>query len=298
MTEPSQVAVRCGPASPALRAAPRFSVVIPAVNESLYIGRCLESLAEQDFAGGVEVIVVDNNSTDDTGAIARSMGATVVSEPQPGVCFARQRGTAIARGEYVVSTDADTTFDPGWLSRIDAVLRRRPEAVAVAGPCRWVAYPWWGTPYAFILFGFVNLVFLLTGRVVYASASNIAFRRDAWAGYDTRLTQGGDELDLLRRLRRRGKIVFELRNWTYTSSRRLRRGLFYNVLVTCLYYYVLGYMLNRVLHRRVLGTAPQFRYAGDGAEPVRSPWRNRLAAVGGVIVLVVFARLADAEGLV
>ncbi|HEV2342581.1 MAG TPA: glycosyltransferase family A protein [Actinocrinis sp.] len=292
------MADRYGPASPALRAVPRFSVVIPAVNESLYIGRCLESLAAQDFAGGIEVIVVDNNSIDDTAAIARSMGAIVVSEPEPGVCFARQRGTEIARGEYVVSTDADTTFDPGWLSRIDAQLRRRPQAVAVAGPCRWVACPWWGTPYASVLFGCVNLMFLLTGRVIYASAANIAFRRDAWSGYDTRLTQGGDELDLLRQLRQQGKIVFDIHNWIYTSSRRLRRGLIYSVLVTCLYYYVLAYVLNRVLHRQVLGTAPQFRYAGEDVEPARSPWRNRLAAVGAVIVLVVFVRFASVEGFV
>lgn len=292
------MADRYGPASPALRAVPRFSVVIPAVNESLYIGRCLESLAAQDFAGGIEVIVVDNNSIDDTAAIARSMGAIVVSEPEPGVCFARQRGTEIARGEYVVSTDADTTFDPGWLSRIDAQLRRRPQAVAVAGPCRWVACPWWGTPYASVLFGCVNLMFLLAGRVIYASAANIAFRRDAWSGYDTRLTQGGDELDLLRQLRQQGKIVFDIHNWTYTSSRRLRRGLIYSVLVTCLYYYVLAYVLNRVLHRQVLGTAPQFRYAGEDVEPTRSPWRNRLAAVGAVIVLVAFVRFASVEGFV
>lgn len=66
---------------------PRFSVVIPAVNESLVIGACLRSLASQDFAGGYEVIVVDNNSTDDTAAIAQTLGAKVVREPLAGVCL-------------------------------------------------------------------------------------------------------------------------------------------------------------------------------------------------------------------
>ncbi|EQD46200.1 Glycosyl transferase, family 2 domain protein, partial [mine drainage metagenome] len=48
---------------------PRFSVVIPAYNEANYIGATLASLARQDFPGAVEVIVVDNNCTDDTAEI-------------------------------------------------------------------------------------------------------------------------------------------------------------------------------------------------------------------------------------
>ena len=51
---------------------PRFSVVIPAFNEERLIGECLQSLARQDFAGGYEVIVVDNNCTDDTAEIGRA----------------------------------------------------------------------------------------------------------------------------------------------------------------------------------------------------------------------------------
>src|SRR5689334_24868672 len=91
----------------------RFSVVIPAYNEERFIGECLRSLAEQDFAGGVEVVVVDNNCTDRTAEIARSYGAVVVSEDVPGVCAARHRGSAVARGEIVVSSDADAVCDGG-----------------------------------------------------------------------------------------------------------------------------------------------------------------------------------------
>jgi len=238
---------------------PRFSVVIPAVNEEAEIGRCLSSLVEQDFDGGYEVIVVDNNSSDDTAMIARSLGATVVFEAHPGVCWARQRGTEVARAEIIVSTDADTTFDPGWLSRIEETFRREPSRVAVTGPCQFVDGPAWGAVYATLLFGIVHLLYRLTGRVFYISATNIAFRRSAWTGYDTNLTQGGDELDVLRRLRARGSVTFDLHNPTYTSSRRLRRGMIYNIFVTCLFYYLLGYALNRVAGRPILGTAPEIR---------------------------------------
>jgi glycosyltransferase involved in cell wall biosynthesis len=264
---------------------PRFSVVIPAVNEEAEIGRCLSSLAEQDFEGSYEVIVVDNNSTDDTAAIAHNLGATVVFEGHPGVCSARQRGTEVARGEIVVSTDADTTFDPGWLSRIEETFGREPSNVAVTGPCQFVDGPWWGAVYATLLFGIVHLLHRLTGRVVYVSATNIAFRRTAWTGYDTNLTQGGDELDVLRRLRGQGPVTFDLRNPTFTSSRRLRRGLIYNVFVTCLFYYLHGYGLNLVFGRPVLGTAPAIRDAGTRRLSGRS---LRLSAA---IALVAFVLL-------
>lgn len=274
---------------------PRFSVVIPAVNESLVIGDCLRSLSAQDFAGRYEVIVVDNDSTDDTAAIARSLGARVVREPRSGVCFARQRGTEVASGEFVVSTDADTTFDRGWLSRIDASLVPRPRSVAVAGPCVFVAGPWWGGVYSAVLFGLVNVIYLLTGRVCYISATNIAFRRSALTGYDTRLTQGGDELDLLRRLRACGEVAFDLRNPTYTSARRLRRGLLYNIVVTCLFYYLLGYGLNRMCHRRVLGTAPAVREKAATRTTLRPA---PLLAVAAVLLLMLMGRFADAAGYV
>jgi glycosyltransferase involved in cell wall biosynthesis len=262
---------------------PRYSVVIPAFNEQAYLGACLASLAAQDYPGTFEVIVVDNNSTDDTPVIAAAAGVTIVVEPERGVCQARQRGTEAAHGEIIISTDADTTFTPGWLSGIDAAFARHPGAVAVAGPCHFAGAPRWGNLYSTLLFGTVNLVKRVTGRVVYVSATNIAFRSSAWTGYDTRLTQGGDELDLLRRLQAAGEVVFDITNPTRTSSRRLDEGLLYNVAVTFLYYYLLGYALNRTFRRPVLGTAPPFRRTGDrGTRTVTSPstrsWRMTRAA--------------------
>jgi glycosyltransferase involved in cell wall biosynthesis len=271
---------------------PRFSIVIPAVNEASDIGACLLSLARQDYRGTREIIVVDNGSTDDTAAIAASLGATVVHEPRPGVCWARQRGTEVARGEIIVSTDADTTFDAGWLTHIDEAFDRTPKCVAVTGACRFVAGPWWGRVYAATLFGCINLLYLLTGRVIYVTATNIAFRKSAWTGYNTALTQGGDELDLLRRLRAAGKVTFDRLNPTFTSARRLHRGLVYNIFVTCLFYYLLGYALNRIFGRRVLGTAPAIR----DIAPRRAPrWIVQAGAVGLVLTVILFGRFADID---
>jgi glycosyltransferase involved in cell wall biosynthesis len=237
----------------------RLSVVIPAHNEESFLGDCLASLLDQDYAGEYEIIVVDNNSTDGTADVARAHGVTVVSEPRPGVCWARQSGTTLADGEIVVSTDADTVYGRDWLSRIDAAFGSDSRVVAVAGPCRFVGAPWWGRIYAGGLFRSVNFLSKATGRVPYVAAANIAFRKTAWRGYDTRATQGGDELGLLRELRQHGRVRFDAANPVFTSARRMQRGLAYNFAVTFLFYYVLGYSLNRMSGRTVVGMAPPCR---------------------------------------
>ena len=238
---------------------PRFSIVVPAYNEAAYIGPALQALLQQDFAEPYEIIVVDNDSMDRTGEIAASYGVTVVTETARGVCQARQRGTIAARGEIVVSTDADTVPPRDWLARIDRQFRCSDSIVAVAGPCQYENPSWWARLYPKLLFGAVQRVFAWTGHVLYVSATNTAFRRSAFPNYDSTLTQGGDELDLLRRLRRRGRVVWDSTNIVTTSSRRLQQGLLYTFFISFLTFYLLAYLLNRVSSRQILGMAPVFR---------------------------------------
>ncbi len=268
---------------------PRFSIVIPARNEEAFLGACLDSLLAQDYREPCQIIVVDNNSTDGTASVAAARGVTVVHESQPGVCWARQRGTQLADGEIVVSTDADTVFSPGWLSRIDQEFRRDPAPVAVAGPCRFTEAPWWGRAYAWVLFHLVQLLTRLTGRVPYVTATNLAFRKRVFCGYDTQATQGGDELGLLRQLRAHGPVVFIPGNPVFTSARRMYRGLAYNLLVTCLFYYLLGYSLNRIAGRTIVGMAPSIR-TSDPSSPVR---RRLQGLVGAGVGLVLLAAAGD-----
>jgi len=265
---------------------PRVSVVVPAINEAAFLPHCLDALSRQDYGGGYEVIVVDNNSTDATASIARDWGATVVSEKNPGVCWARQAGTDTARGEIICSTDADTTVGPDWVSRIVATFDANPKCVSVAGPCQYNGGPWWGKAYPKVLFGFVFAIFRLTGHVFYVTATNLAFRKSAFTGYDTTLTQGGDEVDLLRKFRRNGKILFLLDNPCTTSARRINRGLVYNLFVTFGYFYLLGYWVNHLTGRRIIGTAPAFR-TEERPRRARVIGTLRTGAVGLALVLVV-----------
>ena len=264
----------------------RFSVVVPCYNEESYLPAAIQSLRQQDFDGEYEIVVVDNNSTDATAKVARSLGVRVVSEPAPGVCNARQAGTAASSGEIVVSADADTTYAPDWLSKIDQNFHRGDEVVAVVGPCRYHDGPRWGRWFARALFGTVGLVYRATGRTYYVSATNIAFRRDRWTGYNTEMTQGGDELDLLRRMRRQGTVVYDGTNPTFTSGRRFTRGLAYNLFVSLFVFYLSAYLVNRMFGRRVLGSAPAYRDSRPAPAPAR---RFRVAVVTLVAALSMFA---------
>jgi len=270
----------------------RFSIIVPAYNEGAYLGRALYSLQRQDYDGNYEIIVVDNNSTDNTAAVAARYGVRVVREPLQGVCAARQRGVDHARGEIIISTDADTTQPRDWLRTIDAGFAASEQVIAVAGPCRYENPSWWAKAYPTLLFGLVAVIYVLTGFVFYISATNIAVRRRAFPGYNPKLTQGGDELDLLRRLRRRGQVKWERHNVVITSARRLERGLLYNFFVTFVIYYLLAYMLNRLSRRQRFGMAPAFRQ--ERLRPVAPVWARRRVALG--VVLVGLTSLGFATG--
>ena len=136
---------------------PRFSIVVPAYNEAACLGPALQALQLQDFREPYEIIVVDNDSTDRTGEIAASYGVTVVRETARGVCQARQRGTIEARGEIVVSTDADTVQPRDWLTRIDRQFRRSDQIVAVAGPCHYENPSWWARLYPKLLLSLIHI---------------------------------------------------------------------------------------------------------------------------------------------
>jgi glycosyltransferase involved in cell wall biosynthesis len=94
----------------------RLSVVIPARDAAGMIGRTVAAAREQDLDEAFEVIVVDDGSLDDTGAIAESAGARVVRNESPlGPAEARNAGVAASSGELLAFTDADCVPAPGWL---------------------------------------------------------------------------------------------------------------------------------------------------------------------------------------
>ena len=111
--------------------ADRVSVIIPARNTGAFISRVIGAVfAQQTSAKELEVLVVDDGSTDDTAELARQTGARVVAVPAEKAgnpAAARNLGAASATGDPLVFLDADCTPAPGWL----AALLRAHEAGAV-----------------------------------------------------------------------------------------------------------------------------------------------------------------------
>ena len=97
------------------------SVVFPAYNEAENIAQAVRSFAEQVYVD--EVIVVDNNSADNTGELARAAGARVILETKQGYGFALQRGLQEATGNYIILAEPDGTFEANDVLKLLAYSR-------------------------------------------------------------------------------------------------------------------------------------------------------------------------------
>jgi len=98
-------------------AAPLVSVVVLNHNYGRYLRQCIDSVLAQD-AAPIEIIVVDDGSTDDSGAVIESYAdrVTAVLKPNGGVISAMNRGFAESRGDVVIFLDADDYLLPGAVS--------------------------------------------------------------------------------------------------------------------------------------------------------------------------------------
>lgn len=100
----------------------KYSVVVPVYNNAPDLRVCLSSLSGQSYDHGLfEVIVVDNNSTDDTFAVAKNAGVTCLREQDFQSSYAaRNRGIKAAQGDFIVFLDSDCVAHPDWLRHIDS----------------------------------------------------------------------------------------------------------------------------------------------------------------------------------
>lgn len=102
-------------------------VVLPAYNGSLVIRKAIESALAQDVP--LRIVVVDDGSTDDSAAIARSYGprVTVISQANRGVSGARNTGVSASQAPYIALLDQDDIWRPGKLARQLELIEANPE---------------------------------------------------------------------------------------------------------------------------------------------------------------------------
>ena len=116
----------------ATEAKPRVSVIIPVHNGASTLEACLPPLL-QNTPDVAEVLVVDDRSTDGSGAVARALGATVIVNTGHGPAAARNLGASRARGDILFFVDADVTVKAMTIQQIVEVLDTNPKVCAVFG---------------------------------------------------------------------------------------------------------------------------------------------------------------------
>ncbi|MHB1132133.1 MAG: glycosyltransferase family 2 protein [Chloroflexota bacterium] len=116
---------------------PCYSVVVPAYNAADTLGACLEALLCQSLPRArYEVIVVDDGSSDATATVAGRYPVRVLCQAHAGPAVARNRGARVAKGEYLLFTDADCAPAPTWLAEIVRPLEGDSRVAGVKGVCR------------------------------------------------------------------------------------------------------------------------------------------------------------------
>ncbi len=156
----------------------KITIVIPVYNEANQLGVCLEAIAQQTYQA-YEVIVVDNNSTDQSVQIASKYSfVKVMHQKIQGVVHARNLAFDAAQGEIIGRIDADTVLPTNWTSMLIKIFSD-PTVDAVSGAVSYHDLP------CKDFFSKVDLYFRSKiakgmGEEVFLFGSNMAIRRSAW----------------------------------------------------------------------------------------------------------------------
>jgi glycosyltransferase involved in cell wall biosynthesis len=197
----------------------KLSVVVPAFNEEKLLAGTLRHVRAglQVFerqGWSTEIVVCDNNSTDGSARLARAAGARVVFEPVNQISRARNAGAAAAAGDWLLFVDADSSPSPQLFEDLMETLEKRQ---CIGGGCTvhlsgprfdvrlWVAL--WNS---------------VSRALSWAAGSFLFCRADAFrelGGFSEALF-AGEEIDLSRRLKRRGRMVILYRHPLLTSGRK------------------------------------------------------------------------------
>lgn len=202
-----------------VRATPVASIVIPTYNEGKYLPRLLGSIKSQDFSG-LEIIVSDAPSTDDTQAIARKFGCRIVM-PSSLPSIARNLGARAAKADTIIFLDADNILPPGFLRKLLYNFRRNNYV------CASVFYrPNSSNLFDKLGFTFYNAFCWLMQRIQPASAGwCIIIKASVFksiGGFDESL-RIAEDFDLVQRASKHGRFGFMKSPYLLVSTRRLEK---------------------------------------------------------------------------
>ncbi|HEX7855605.1 MAG TPA: glycosyltransferase [Sphingobium sp.] len=204
---------------------PTISVVIPAYNEEDYLPACLDAVMQNLAGKAVEIIVVDNNSTDGTKAVVeRYPEVTYVFEPRKGITRARQRGFIASTGEILAYVDADTHPPEGWIEQIWEQFGAHKNLACLSGPYSFYDLSGIRNKISTGWFVAARPLAGLTGYLMVGG--NFAIRRDVldkMGGFDSTIEFYGEDVDIAKRAKKHGKVLFSPRFVMPTSGRRMKK---------------------------------------------------------------------------
>ena len=209
---------------------PQVSVIVPARNEAATIVPCIRSILDQDVSDGLEVVVADGRSSDETAALARSAGARVVDNPRGITPAGLNAALAAARGEVIVRFDGHSEMPPGYIAACLRALEEEPGAVGVGGWWRIEGRGPWGRATAAAVasrFGVGNPRLRRPPRPGEGRVDVDGFAYGCWPADVLRRHGGWDEqylrnqdFELSYRMRRAGgRIVFDPAIWSIYRPR-------------------------------------------------------------------------------
>lgn len=189
---------------------PRFSFIVPVRNDAARLARCLRSIrANRRTPDQIDIVVVDNGSTDESAQVARRFGAEVHVLPNARVPELRNHGALQASGEVLAFVDADHEIEPGWVAA--ALETLQSDGVGAVGAlCRAPADGTW------VQRAYGSFRGRPRGQydVEWLGSGNLAVWRrtfEAVGGFDTSL-ETCEDVDLCHRLRASGlRIVSDAR---------------------------------------------------------------------------------------
>jgi GT2 family glycosyltransferase len=195
---------------------PLISIIIPVFNGADTLEETLRAAQAQTWQN-LEIIVVDDGSTDNSATIAQMFGASdprlrVIRQPNRGLPGARNVGMAAARGDFIAPLDADDLWHPEKLARQMAVFDQSPSNVAliytwawdIDGDGRMLPQGWRGG------YETGNILGSLVARNLIGNGSSVLFRTECLrraGGYDESMTEGCEDWEFYLRLAE----LFEIR---------------------------------------------------------------------------------------
>ncbi len=203
-----------------------ISVIICTYNRDKHIGRALKSLVNQDFdRRDYEIIVVDNNSTDQTADIIHNFkkshpdfNITIAREEKQGLSYARNKGLELAKGKYVSYIDDDGIAREDYIKQIKAYTLKYPDDVAFGGKVLPIyekgQAPAWMSPYIERIISVVDLgdkVKIL--NKTYPVGCNMFFKKSLFnqiGGFNTALKLRSDDKYIFLKIRAAGFRILYL----------------------------------------------------------------------------------------